>query len=189
VNASAAFSRDDYKLRRRMVYAGFNQTATAAPSGKRTDVAVNAGYPLRAGEWAVTPTLGLLNSRWQLNDFAESDGGAASLDFAGWRNDSLRSRAGIEIARRSALGKFSPSSSVMWLHDFEEKRGIPARLAAAGSGFISPGRPAEKDLVQANLALNFQMSGNVSLYGGFGRTWGKNVSVNADFSAGLHWTF
>jgi uncharacterized protein with beta-barrel porin domain len=189
LHATAAFSRDDYDLQRRIVYPGVDQTAWAAPSGRRTDLALTVGYSLPRGAWTVTPHAGLLSSLWNIDEFTETGAGAASLTIRDSSLRSVRTRLGAEAFYHSKDGKIIPRLSITWLHELRDDRTFQAGFAGAGSSFTVTGREAEKDLVQASLSLEKKFGRAASFHVTLGGAWGRSSSITSDLSAGFRWEF
>lgn len=189
VNASAGFSRDEYELSRHVVFAGFDRTATASPSGRRMDLAITAGYHVRAGDWAITPNAGVLHVNWRMNDFAESGAAGANLAFSEWSNRSTFGRAGFEINRGAPGGRLRPGISILWWHDFSDDRSFGARFVGAGSSYRAPGRPATGDLVQGRISLDAALGARAVVSASATGLWGKNLGMTPQFSMGIRWGF
>jgi uncharacterized protein with beta-barrel porin domain len=188
VNGSAAFSRDDYDLRRRVVFPGYDQTATAAPRGRRTDVALNLGYVLPGKSWSLSPQVGAVASRWRLDDARETGAPGADLDLRGWSARSTHIRAGIAAGRNA--GVFAPRLSVFWLHELSSARSLPAAFAgAAGPAVPAPGRPAPRHLVQASLGFDWQLGKQLVFHATAGGAWGDAARLDSDLAVGLRWSF
>jgi len=187
LNASITRSGDNHDLRRRIVYPGFDQTATASTSGSRLDLGVTAGFPFTTGDWTITPLGGLLGSTFKVNDFVESSAMGANLAISGWTNHSLRSHFGVEATRTA--GKITPRLAVRWLHEYKDDRSLEARLAAVGTSYTAPGRRAETDLVEVSLAVSGRLGKNATGYLSLGSTWGRRSHLTADLSAGVNWQF
>lgn len=190
INGLAGYSSDDYTLRRRIAYTGVDTIVAASPSGRRTDFSFTAGYTAAPGAWTLIPQAGILASNWKINGFEENGASGAGLDFSGWSNASLRSRLGVETAYHTESNGFTPRFSLMWLHEFEDKREVgPVGFPGAGGRYVAPGREADENLVQASLGLDARLGKATSLYATLGGLWGNTTSVTADFSIGLHWSF
>jgi outer membrane autotransporter protein len=188
VSAAASVSRDDYSLRRRVVFTGFDQTATADASGTRTDFSFTVGGAYAVGAWSLVPQAGLLSSRWKLDRFTESGAAGADLVIDEWSSRSLRTRLGVEVA--GAAGNFTPRATLVWLHETESDRGIPAAFAgAAGSSYMAPGRLADQDLFHASLGFDWKIGRNAVLHATASAMRGDHSRVTADFSAGFRWSF
>lgn len=188
LSASAAWSSDDYDLRRRIVYSGRDQTASAQVSGSRLDFAITAGRIYTAGDWTLTPEAGLMNSNFRVRDFAESGAAGANLALSGWSNHSLRSHAGLVAARTT--GKVTTELAVRWLHEFSRDRSFTARMDGA-VGVPDPiiGRRAEIDLAEASLSASVRLGRNAIGYLTVASSWGRNSQIKSDLSAGLSWRF
>jgi autotransporter-associated beta strand protein len=186
LSAAAAFSQDDYDLRRRIVYPGNDLTATAQTSGTRNDFAVTLGRSFRAGTWAITPQAGVLASRWQLDSFTETGAAGASLTLPDQSLRSLRTRVGVDFAAQNP--RFSPRLSVAWLHETEEDRSIEAAFSGGGT-YVAPGRPTARDLVQASLGFDWRVGRKGAFYATLAGAWGDGARVTSDISAGFRWQF
>lgn len=195
LNASAAFSRDHHQLRRVVEYIFFSPltvTETAAPSGRRTDLALTAGYRFQSGGWSLTPQAGLLASRWSMDDFRETNSSTfqiSPLVFRDWDSRSLRSRAGFDLTFATPKHRLEPHVSVSWLHEFDDGRTISAGFVGAASGYRAPGRPAERDLVLASAGLGVRIGRGATLQANCGGGWGRNSRLTSELSAGFRWSF
>lgn len=194
LHATATTSHDEYTLQRDTSLVGYSATATAQPDGSRTDLALTAGYGFTRGGWTITPSFGLLGSQLKVDDFSEtlaSGNPGSEMTVTDWSVRSLRSRAGFDLAYRSSSGALVPRLGVMWLHEFERDRGFTARLAAApaASAYRASGRPAETDLVQADIGLDWRISRRLGFSANAGLARGRNTDIVSDFSAGFRWEF
>jgi uncharacterized protein with beta-barrel porin domain len=193
IQGSANRTSDDYSLLRNSGLAYWPSMVSATPRGRRLDLALAAGAAFTAKAWSLTPSLGVLSSRVQLDDFAEqrvSGNFGSELAFTGWSVSSLRSRVGFAAARTVAGGKLTPRLSVAWLHEFENDRSFSAGLVTAGGArYRAPGRPAETDLVQATLGLDWRINDRLGFSLNAGAARGRNSDTVSDFSAGLQWRF
>ena len=188
LSASANYSGDDYRLRRRIVYAGNDQTAVADPSGSRLDFIVNAGSRFTADSWELTPEAGFAASKFNLDDFTESGAPGADLTLTHWTNRSFRSHLGFEAAR--SLGRFTPRLSVLWHHEFTEGRSFAAGFTSdSGGSYVVPGRRADNDNLQAALSLDARLGKMVAGYISLGGDWGRSSRTTTDMSAGMRWEF
>ena len=189
LQAAAAFSQDDYDLRRRIVYPGTDLTALASPSGRRTDLSFTAGYAFTRGAWTFTPQAGLLSSSWDIDDTIETGAGAAGMELTDVSLRSTRTRVGLDAVYRSSANNFIPRLSVVWLHELQDDRIFRARMNGAGTAYSVAGREAEQDLVQLSISVEKRIGRNASFYASVGGAWGRNSSVTSDLSAGFRWTF
>ncbi|HYC70215.1 MAG TPA: autotransporter domain-containing protein [Opitutaceae bacterium] len=187
--ASAAFGRDDYDLRRRVVFAGADQTALASTAGRHTELALAAGARWPAGRWHFTPHAGLLASRWKLDSFTESDTGGAALTVGDWSARSVRTRVGLDAAYRPAQGRFAPHLSAIWWHETDDDRGFQARFAGTAQPYAAPGRPAERNLVQVQAGFDWRVGSRAVLHGTLGGAWGERTRLRSDLSVGFRWRF
>jgi len=189
INGSAGFSRDDYDLSRRIISSGFDATATASPSGRRTDFSVTAGREFRAGGWQIVPHAGLLYSTWKLDDFSETGADGANMTFTDASVRSFRGRAGVEFSHRSPGGRVVPRASLVWWHEFKDNRSFRARFAGIADDYNLPGRGAERNVVQGAIAIDAAMSANAVFSLGVEGIWGSDLRAGPTFSAGIRWGF
>lgn len=193
VQGAASRSADRYTLRRNSGLLNWPAVVAAQPRGTRTDLALSAGYTFGRDAWTVTPYAGVLASHVKLDDFAETTASGlpgTELSFRNWSVGSLRARAGLDAAWALKQGRLTPRLSVAWLHEFERDRGFSAGLTAAGgAAYRAPGRPAETDLVQASLGLDWRLTTRLglSLHAGLAR--GRHSDFISDCAAGLRWQF
>ncbi|MEO6567293.1 MAG: autotransporter domain-containing protein [Opitutaceae bacterium] len=188
-NGSAGFSRDDYELLRKVEINSVVQTATASPKGRRSDFSSTAGYTLTAGGWAISPALGLLYSAWRMDDFSEAGAAGTNMAFSSWSTSSWRSRAGVELKHGGVGSIVVPRISVLWWHEFHDDRAFTAQFMGANSGYVSPGRPATKNIVQAGLSLDAKLGTNAVLSMGVESIWGSSLKAEPSFSGGVRWAF
>lgn len=195
INAAAGFSRDRYDLHRTVDYVYYYHTVatdTAAPSGTRTDYSCTAGWNWRRSGWTFTPFAGAMLTKWRIDDFTETNNSSLQNDpmaFTGWSAESQRIRAGFELRGAAFHGRLSPRLAVAWWHEFATDRAIPARFVGASAGYLAPGRPAETDLVQAGLGLDWRISRQLGFSVNAGLVQGRNSRTTSDFSAGFRWEF
>jgi outer membrane autotransporter protein len=188
VNASAAFSRDDYDLQRRVVFAGFDRTARGTTSGTRNDFTANIGTTFRSPSWVFTPQVGVLASRWELDRFTETGAAGANLAIFDQSTSSLRTRAGFEAT--AAGQRFSPQIAVFWLHETKDDRSLQAAFAGAGnSPYAAPGRPVDANAIQASLGVDCRLGKHAVLNASVAGLWGGNARVTSDISAAFRWEF
>jgi outer membrane autotransporter protein len=122
-----------------------------------------------------------------MNDLQETRAAGADLAIAGWSARSLRTRAGFAAGRDGA--GFAPRLEVFWLHETSGDRSIPTAFAGGGTPYAAPGRPAEKNLVQASVGFDWQLGKRAVFHATAGGAWGGHSRLDADLSAGFRWTF
>lgn len=188
LNVSGAISREEHELRRRVVFSGIDQTATATVSGSRGDFSLMTGARFTAGKWRFAPQAGVVSSRWELDRFTETGAAGANLSIGEWTVRSLRTRVGFEAGR--AQGDFVPRLAVHWWRETDEDRALPAAFAgAAGSAYRAPGRPADENTIQATLGFDWRVGRNAVLHATVSGARGDHSRVTGDFSAGFRWSF
>ncbi len=193
VSAAASRSDDDYTLVRNSGLVYRPSVSGATVPGSRTDLALTTGTTFKRQDWSLTPYAGILSSRVKLDAFAEKRVSGYydyALAFNDWSVRSLRTRAGFDLTRATARGRVFPRLSVVWLHELEKDRAITAGLISAGGArYRAPGRPAETDLVQASLGLDWRITQHLGFSLNAGLARGQNSRTTSDLSAGFRWEF
>jgi autotransporter-associated beta strand protein len=186
LNGSAGLGRDDYRLRRRIVYAGSDQTATASPAGRHTALALATGYVVHSGPWSFTPEAGLLRSDWSVDDFAETGAPGANLSVQGWSARSLDTRIAFTAAAAGRV--FRPRLNLSWWHAVSQAGSLHAAFAG-GTPYAAPGRDHGRDWLQASLACDWPLGRGATLGATVAAMRGKNAATTGDVSASLRWEF
>lgn len=188
LTVSGVISRDEYTLRRRVVFSGFDQTATATVSGSRGDFSLMTGTRFTAGKWKFAPQAGVVSSRWEIDRFTETGAAGANMSIGEWTVRSLRTRVGLEAAGTG--GSFVPRLAVHWWRETDDDRALPAAFAGAtGSAYRAPGRPADENTIQATLGFDWRVGRNAVLHATLAGARGDHSRVTGDFSAGFRWSF
>lgn len=187
-DGTASVTRHDYDIRRRIAYSGFDQTAMAAPAAREVDLAFIATRVFRGEDWSLAVDAGFLGSEWKADDFTEINVDAPAIQISGWRNRSLRSRLGCEIAPRESKGSLQPRFAVRWLHEFKPDRPIRSRLASTGGDYyLAPGRRADADEIQFDAGLDWRITRHLVAHANLGVTAGQHRVMASDISVGLRW--
>lgn len=187
-DATASITRHNYDTRRRIAYSGFDQTAIATPRAREVDLAFIATRIFRSEDWSLAADAGIIDSTWKADDFTETNVDARAMQISGWRNRSLRSRLGCEIAPIRSTAKLQPRLAVRWLHEFETDRPIRTRLASAGGDtYLAPGRRPDADEIQLDLGLAWQIAERLVVQADLNLSAGEHTASATDFSAGLRW--
>jgi outer membrane autotransporter protein len=136
--------------------------ATAGYDGDQFGVRVDGGLPIALSPgWTITPQASLDWARLELDDYAESGGGALALAVEGRTADLLWTSLGAELDFEAVLGgtRTRPFVRAHWLHNFEAD-GLDATAAfvAGGASFVTPGQPLEED--------SFVVGAGVTMYSG-----------------------
>jgi len=193
VQAAASQSDDDYTLLRDSGIGYRPSRVSAKVNGSRTDLSLTAGTTLKGKDWNVTSYAGILSSLVRLDNFAEtraSGNTGTELAFRHWSVGSQRTRAGFDLTRVTTRGRAIPHVSVAWLHELEKERGLSTGLVGAGGAmYRAPGRPAETDLLQASLGLDWRINRQASFSLNAGLARGRNSATTSDLSAGFRWEF
>jgi uncharacterized protein with beta-barrel porin domain len=141
------------------------------------------------GGWQIVPNVGLLHSTWKMDDFSEAGAAGANTTFSDWSDRSLRSRAGVEVAHRSAGSRLAPRASLVWWHEFNQRHSFGARIAGANGTYNAPGRAEEKNLVQGSIAIDARIRDHAVFSVGVEGVWGSNLRAGPGFSAGISFGF
>lgn len=195
IQAGAGFSRDRHDLRRTVDYVYFGNTIitdSATPSGTRHDYSVTTGWSWRSPGWALTPFAGVMLTRWRIDDFSETNNSYLKhepMAFSNWSAESRRIRAGFELRGTAPRARFSPRLAVAWWHELETDRTISARFVGEATGYLAPGRPADKDLLQGSLGFDWRLSPHLVFSVNAGLVSGSHARTTSDLGAGFRWEF
>lgn len=150
------------------------------------------GYGRDMGRWRVGVNAGYTSTTVQWDDFAESNGLGSELALGGLDFASRRLHAGVQAGIRLAREKLRLRVSVTAGRELERDRGFFARLAGApayASFYAVPGRPADRDSLEAGLEAEWHITPNLVLGASYAGARGDHSRVTGDFSAGFRWSF
>lgn len=196
-HASASFSQDRYELSRIVNFTANSVVTsihTAAPRGQRTDLSLTAGHTWHSGRWSLSPFIGLVSSRWEMDDFTETSDRPTfpfdSLAIEGWSHTAQRARAGLSAAGSWWNGRVQPRLAVSWWHESDDDRSIPTRLASGETtGYVAPGRPTDLATWQAALDINVRLRARAWFTLGGSVQRGDYSRTSSDVTAGFRWEF
>ena len=132
VDATANYNFSEYKLRRQVTWSGFSDRMTAAADGDGFGASVETGAMLKAGSVRVQPFVGLHYRHADIGGFREG-GGAAALEVADYRTESLRSTLGARASATIDKGDWTirPTLEAQWRRELRAQPDsrIEARFA------------------------------------------------------------
>lgn len=194
-NAATASSRDRHTLVRMVDYVYFGNTIQrneASPRGTRQDLSLTVGYDWNADSLTLSPFLGAVYSRWQVDDFTESNSAGLKhepLAISGWEVESRNLRAGAVLSANLGRGKVRPSLTVTRWRELETDRSIPTRFVGASRGYLAPGRAPDRDLTQVSLGLDWKVGRRLTVTLAADGFEGENTRTSREYSAGVRWVF
>ncbi|MDQ8726478.1 autotransporter domain-containing protein [Bradyrhizobium sp. LHD-71] len=173
LRGGAAYAHHEIDTRRRIMFPGFVDRATADYSGGTGQVFGELGYGVNLGRLAVEPFAGLAWVHVKTNSFTEGDGvaalrGSSITEEVGYSTLGARFATTFALVNGAAL---TPRASFAWQHAFNDvtPEAVLAFLQNPGVGFSISGVPLARDsaLVEAGLDLNItpQMTLGVSYLG------------------------
>lgn len=190
LDAAVAFTRHEYSLRRRITYSGFDALAVAHPTAKQWDFSLKAVRDFRGPRGQLTVEVGALESTWRAGDFSESVAGDAGMQFADWRNRSLRLLAGVNLAPAASRSKWSPHLAIRWLHELDRGREIRTRFASGDTDYyLAPGRTAEADELQADVGVYWQATRHMGISIDANLATSGQRSASTGLSGACRWQF
>lgn len=142
VDATAAYAKTDYKVRRQVAFSGFSDQLTSKPHGDNGAATVEAGMILQRGAIRAEPFGGLQYRYADLSGFAEQDvdapGGPAALGVARFRTQAVRSSLGTRLTASTGSGRWTlrPSIEAQWQRELRARP--DSRIEAV---FLSGGTP------------------------------------------------
>ena len=166
--------------------------ASADYDGDQFGVRVDGGLPIAVSPgWTITPQASLDWARLELDDYAETGGGALALAVEGRTADLLWSSIGAELDFETVMGgaRTRPFVRAHWLHSFEaDGLDATASFLAGGASFVTPGQPLEED--------SFVVGAGVTMYSGdyFSAGFAYDATLSETYQAHVlqaraHWLF
>jgi uncharacterized protein with beta-barrel porin domain len=115
LDASASYNLSQYKLRRQVAFAGFNDRLRVNQDGDGWAASGETGYMARLGIARFEPFVGIHYRYADVAGFHET-GGVAALDVAGFRTKSLRSSVGARLSAnvKQSGWAFRPTAQAEW---------------------------------------------------------------------------
>ena len=122
VDATAAYSFSEFKLRRQLSWTGFTDGLKAAADGDGWAATVEAGGMLRAGAVRLQPFAGLHYRYADIGGFREG-GGPAALEVASFRTQSVRGTIGARASATVMKGDWTlrPTIEAQWQRELRAR--------------------------------------------------------------------
>lgn len=188
----AAAGRGEANLRRLVGTPGQGPLARGTTDTQLRLYSGELGYHLDKDRWRLGASVAYTNTAVKWDGFTETNGSGSELTLAGLDFDSRQLRTGVQAAVRLAQDKLRLRASITAVRELEEDRTFLARLAGApaSTGFYrAPGRPADRDAVEAGLEAEWYLRPNLVLSASYAGARGDHARVTGDFSAGFRWSF
>ena len=177
---------DHYDSSRPVVFPGTNATATSSTRGHQWLAGISGGEHFTVGTVTLSPFVGLVASRWQVNGFTETGAGASNVTVAAQSAHSLRTEAGLEAALNWNLGtvKLQPHVRAAWLHELSDNsRLLGASFGSAGYA-VATRRP-QRDSAMVGAGMDLVLSPRTLLYADYSAQDGNVTRVLSEWRAGL----
>ena len=177
---------DHYDSSRPVVFPGTNATASSSTRGHQWLAGISGGEHFTVGTVTLSPFVGLVASRWQVNGFTETGAGASNVTVAAQSAHSLRTEAGLEAALNWNLGtvKLQPHVRAAWLHELSDNsRLLGASFGSAGYA-VATRRP-QRDSAMVGAGMDLVLSPRTLLYADYSAQDGNVTRVLSEWRAGL----
>ena len=160
-----AYAYQSYDSTRDTAVAGL---ANAEYDGDQWAARISAGRPFPlAGNWRLTPTLGVEWNHLRTSGYRETGGGPLGLEVKAQSADRLRSAVGLRLSTELETNGYTlrPSVHAVWRHEFQND-GIDSTATFTGGGatFTTPGQTLDRNTYNlgGQLAItrrrNFELS-------------------------------
>ena len=169
VNLAAGAVQQDYDTSRALNFSGFSGQAKGEFTGKQYVARAEAGYPLAAGAYTVTPLAGLTYSHVRQNGYTETGGSGAALSVGDTHLTSVTSDFGAKIERAftTTYGTVVPYLQLTWRHEYgNAQQRIHASFAAdptGETGFTTVGASPAADMGVLSAGVTLLRANNLSL--------------------------
>lgn len=167
--ASAGFGAHDFDAGRRVAVGGVGGTARADYDGLSATGGFEVGRRSMLGGARVTPFAGLEYTHLRRERFSEYGAGAANLDVASERADSLRAVLGARLAGRFATAsgmKIAPVAEVAWVRETldDDARLTAAFAGTTGAAFRIKGPERDRDRARLSAGVTAQLTRTADLH-------------------------
>lgn len=167
--ASAGFGAHDFSADRRVAVGAVGGTASADYDGWTAVGGLEVGRSYGVRGMHVTPFAGLEYTHLRRERFSEHGAGAADLEVASERADSLRSLLGARLASRFATAsgmKIAPIAEVAWVRETldDDARLTAAFAGTTGATFRIKGPELDRDRARLSAAVTAQLSKTADLH-------------------------
>jgi autotransporter-associated beta strand protein len=189
VTLGTTVALERYDLSRPIEFPGTRLLARGTPQATRLDASLAAGHSFGRRSWMLTPSVGVLLSRWALEDFTEQGVAAGAAALTGWQSRALLAQAGLELKARLLEGRLVPRLQLNWLGVLGSSRSLGVRYQGASEGFTLPGIAPDQRLWQMALACDWRMNDRCAASVSLGGARGPQSQVTSEFAAGLRYAF
>jgi outer membrane autotransporter protein len=139
-------------------------SATGSFAGALWSSRIEAGVRLPlAARFSVIPLASLTWNRLNVDSYAETGGGGASLAYAAFTTTSLKSGIGARFTTVDAINHWRPELHVLWNHEFRDRRVDTSASYAGGTPFVTPGMTIRADAVNLGGGLTYAYSASKSV--------------------------
>ena len=170
LNALGAYTRNDYKSERNILFPGAAATANGSTNGNQATANLDGGY-----DWNLTdrltlgPVLGVQYVHLDVDGFNEIGASGADLAVNSQSMDSLQSRVGVRADYHLltlATSSFAAEIHAAWQHEYlNDSRGIGANFIGDGlAPFSVQTAPPLRDAAVVGLGLNFTFHNRLTLF-------------------------
>jgi len=194
VDGHAGFEWNEYQTERRIVYATFDRTARATPSGQQYTGNLGVGYDVRLGAVTLTPFGRAEYVHLDIESFTET--GATGLDlFIGRQHvDSFQTAFGGRVAYsiNVPFGVLVPQGSFEWRHEFmNDSRSVTSKYAVDpfNTFFVIPTENPDRDYFALAAGVSAVFSKGVSAFVNYETALGLRDVTSHAFTGGVRLEF
>lgn len=183
VDVTAAYNFSEFKLRRQLSWAGFDNRLRAAADGDGWAAGVEAGGMLRRGIVRLQPFVGLHYRHADIGGFREGEG-VAALEVATFRTRSLRAALGGRASATIEKGDWAirPTLDAQWQRELRGRPDsrIEARFATGDLPVfvLQPTRLA-RDVALVNAGVTATLRSRTAFRLGYGGEFASDRRVHA----------
>lgn len=175
-DASAMYGKSGFDSVRRMP--AIDGTTRGSHDGENYSVYVGIGQESKAGEWNMTPSLGLQYTHHEEDGFTETGDFPVTIDP--YTNDVLASRFGVAFDRTfetESGGKYRTDFGVHWVHRFGNLDAVTTgRFAGTDIPFTVSGVDMPRDTAVVSLGFSAEMANNTSVFAAYENEFGGGFS-------------
>lgn len=178
------FSQHDSK--RPVVFPGTSALARSENDGRTWFAGVTVGKHLHYENVILSPTLGLLTSKWRADGFTETDAGAFNVTVADQSARSWRAQAGLEAGLDIRVGSVQllPRARAAWVREFSND----ARMIEAAFGantFAVTTRGPQRNSALLSVGLDAWFNPSTLLYADLSAQTGGITKILSEWRAGV----
>jgi outer membrane autotransporter protein len=193
VDGTLGYARDDYRTRRRLIFAGIDRQAEGKYKGREVFLDAETGYRLRLDGFRIVPSLGLAYTNSQQDDFTEAGANSLNLVVDSRSIDSIRASVGGHVSYELAMDDglvLVPEARLRYQREFgDQERVIDARFAGINGGtFTTRGAEPGRDAALLGLSFTAKLDPGLALFVDYDADLHSNASVHA-VAGGLRFTW